>query len=171
MHRIFIGSAFWTVIFFAAQFVTGFLVTPESPRFFHVHMLGGLFLATFVCVVHIMVMFHFVGSGKELKEAAEVLGENADIYIKVRQFKARTFPYATFAPMLTGAAVILGGGVDTGTLPGWIHWSLGLAALALNLAAFPVEYRALKANLELIEEVDRRLREEITPEVVRKMRG
>jgi len=126
-------------------------------------MLGGVFLATFVCVLHVMVMFHFVGSGKELKEAAEVLGGDAEIFRRVRRFKAQSFPYATFAPLVTGAAVILGGGAHTGAVPGWAHWGLGAAALALNLVSFPVEYRALKANLELLAEVDRRLKEEVSP--------
>ena len=97
MHRIFVGTAVWTLLFFAAEFVLGLLSGPERLTVFHVHMLGGVFLATFVCVIHIMVMFHFIGSGKELKEAAEILGENADIYILVRRFKAQTFPYARFA--------------------------------------------------------------------------
>lgn len=166
MHRIFLGTAVWTTVFFAAEFAVGILVGLGRKGLFPVHMLGGLFLGTFVCVLHVMVMFHFVGSGKELKEAARILGENDDIYRRVRQFKARTFPYATFAPLVTGAAVILGGGAHTGSLPGWIHWSLGLAALALNLAAFPVEYGALKANLELLQEVDRRIRREISPSVL-----
>lgn len=171
MHRIFAGTAVWTILLFVLQFAVGFFVTTDNLQMFRVHMLGGLFLGTFVCVLHVMVMFHFVGSGKELKEAAEILGENADIYQKVRRFKAQTFPYATFAPLLTGAAVILGGGADTGVIPSWVHWSVGLGALLLNLKAFPVEYRALQSNLDLIREVDRRIREEISPAVLREEIG
>ncbi len=166
MHRIFVGTAVWTLLFFAAEFVLGLLSGPERLTVFHVHMLGGVFLATFVCVIHVMVMFHFIGSGKELKEAAEILGENADIYILVRRFKAQTFPYATFAPIVTGAAVVMGGGAHSGALPGWIHWVIGLAALALNAVAFPIEYRALRANLQLLQEVDLRIKQEITPAIL-----
>jgi hypothetical protein len=52
-----------------------------------------------------------------------------------------------------------------------VHWSLGLAALILNLYAFPIEYRTLKANLELISEVDRRIREEISPSFAKEEEG
>ena len=167
MHRIFVGTAVWTVIFFIAEFVFGLFLARGNPHLFGVHMMLGVFLGTFVCVLHVMVMFHFIGSGKELKEAAEVLGENADIYQKVRHFKAKTFPYATFAPLVTGAAIVMGGGVHTHALPGWTHWAVGIAALALNLYSFPIEYQALRANLDLIHEVDQRLKKEVTPAIFR----
>jgi hypothetical protein len=115
------------------------------------------------CVIHIMTMFHFIGSGKEIKEAVEVLGGDAEVVRRLRSFKMRTSGLATLAPAVTGAAVILGGGAHTGALPGWVHWGLGLLALAVNLVAFPVEYRTLKANLDLIREVDRRIQKEVSP--------
>lgn len=174
MHRIFAGLAVWTVIVFVAVIGLGVAVwaakggRPETAQhLFTWHMLGGVFLGTLVCVVHIMTMFHFIGSGKEIKEAAEVLGDGHDLAAKVRLFKRQTSALATFAPVLTGAAVILGGLAHTQPAWSWVHWTVGLAALWLNLVAFPAEYRALKANLELIEEVDRRLKREVAPALFR----
>lgn len=173
MHRIFAGLAVWTGIVFVAEFAIGIGVSmvlrskgiDAAQSLFTWHMLTGIFLGTLVCVIHIMTMFHFIGSGKELKEAAEILGETNEMAARVRKFKVQTSGIATLAPVLTGAAVILGGMAhqrpEWGW--GWIHWALGLLALAVNLVAFRIEYRALKANLELIQEVDRKLRREVAP--------
>lgn len=168
MHRIFLGTAVWILAAFAAEFILGILVgsTPPGPErnaLFTWHMLGGVFLATLVCVLHVMTMFHFIGSGKEIKEAVELLGGDAEVVRRLRSFKAQTSGWATIAPIVTGAAVILGGGANVRAVPGWVHWSLGLLALAVNLAAFRAEYRALKANLDLIREIDLRLKREISP--------
>ena len=173
MHRIFAGLAVWTVIIFVAEFGVGIAVSlvarahgiDAAQKLFTWHMLGGVFLGTLVCIIHIMTMFHFIGSGKELKEAGEVLGEANEMAARVRKFKVQTSGIATLAPVVTGAAVILGGMAhmmpDLGL--GWLHWAIGLVALAVNLVAFHVEYRALKANLELIQEVDLKLRRDVSP--------
>ncbi|MBI2931387.1 MAG: hypothetical protein HYY16_07025 [Planctomycetes bacterium] len=175
MHRIFAGLAFWTAGALVAEFVLGLLVS-QSVRAGHLesaqalfswHMLLGVGIGTLVTVLHVMTMFHFIGSGREIKEHAEILGDNARIVREVRRFKALTFPFATFAPIVTGAAVILGGGAHMQALPAWVHWVVGLAALAFNGVAFPVEYRCLKLNLDLIHEVDERVRRDISPAMFR----
>jgi hypothetical protein len=173
MHRIFAGLATWTVLVFLAELGIGLAVSAVAKSkgieaaqgLFTWHMLVGIFLGTLVCVIHIMTMFHFIGSGKELKEAGEILGEANQMAARVRKFKVQTSGIATLAPLLTGAAVILGGMAhqrpEWGL--GWLHWAIGIAALLFNLVAFRIEYRALKANLELIQEVDRKLRRDVAP--------
>src|SRR5688500_3530132 len=131
MHRIFAGLAVWTVLVFVAEFAIGIGVSvvvrskgiDAAQSWFTWHMLGGVFLGTLVCVIHIMTMFHFIGSGKELKEAAEILGEANEMAARVRRFKVQTSGIATLAPVLTGAAVILGGmaHMNPGLGLGWIH--------------------------------------------------
>jgi hypothetical protein len=171
MHRIFLGMAVWAAAFLAAELALGLVLARAAPplkaTLFPWHLIGGVFTGIFVCVLHVMVMFHFIGSGKEMKEAIEVLGGDAEVVRRLRRFKKEVFPLATFSPLVVGASVILGGGAHTGALPGWVHWGLGLLGIALNLRAFPVEYRALVANLELLREVDERIRREISPGLYR----
>jgi hypothetical protein len=175
VHRIFAGLAFWAVAAFVAEFMLGVYTgaavragrVDEAQRLFTWHMMLGIGLGTLVTAIHIMTMFHFIGSGKEIKEHAAILGDNADIVKTLRRFKMLTSPLATFAPLITGAAIILGGSAHMKVLPGWVHWGLALAALVFNLVAFPVEYRCLKLNVELINEVDARIRREIAPAMFR----
>jgi hypothetical protein len=172
MHRIFAGMAIWGTLMMFAQVVLGVLTARLSPgpdgfdhRFLGAHMAFGVVLGIYLSVLHVMVMFHFIGSGKEMKEAAALLGEKADLLQKLRRLKMQVMPSATFAPLLYGAGVILGGGAHTTALGGWawIHWGLGAAGMLLNFYAFPIEYRCLVANLELLKEVDDRVRREIAP--------
>jgi hypothetical protein len=165
MHRIFAGMAVWAVIFFVAEGVLGVLTKRVNPGLVGVHMMFGVFFGIYICILQVMVMFHFIGSGKEIKQAIAVVGGDADVVKRIRRMKMQVMPAATFAPLLVGAGVILGGGAHTGALGGWawLHWGLTVAGMALNLYAFPIEYRCLVANLELLQEVDERIKRELSP--------
>jgi hypothetical protein len=165
MHRIFAGMAIWAVIFMAGEGVLGVLTKRVNPAFVGWHMMFGVFVGVYISILQVMVMFHFIGSGKEIKQAIAVVGGDAEVARKLRRMKMQVMPAATFAPILTGAGVILGGGAHTGALGGWawVHWALALSGLALNLYAFPIEYRCLVANLELLKEVDEKIKRELSP--------
>ena len=169
MHRIFAGMAILATFMILSEFALGLLTshtgTPPNPKFLGLHLALGVLVGVYLCILHVMVMFHFIGSGKEMKQAIAVLGGDAEIVKRLRRLKMLVMPPATFAPVLVGAGVILGGGAHTRALGdwAWIHWALALAGFALNLMAFPIEYRCLVANLQLLREVDERLKREISP--------
>ena len=165
MHRIFAGMAIWAVIFLVGEGVLGYVTRHHNPELIGWNMIGGIFVGIYICILHIMVMFHFIGSGKEIKEATRILGGDSEVVRRVSKFKQQVFPYATFAPIVVGAAVILGGEAQMNVwgIGGWLHWTVGIGGLVLNLVAFPIEYRALKANLELLREVDEKIKRELAP--------
>ncbi len=165
MHRIFAGMATWAGILMVGEGVLGVLTKRFQPGLVGWHMVFGVFVGIYVSILQVMVMFHFIGSGKEIKQAIAVVGGDAEVARKLRRMKMQVMPAATFAPILTGAGVILGGGAHTGALGGWawVHWALALSGLALNLYAFPIEYRCLVANLELLKEVDDKIKRELSP--------
>ena len=164
MHRIFAGMALWAAVFLVVQLALG-VALRWHPAWVGWHLGVGVILGIYLCILHVMVMFHFIGSGKEMKEAVGVLGGDADVIRRLRRLKMQVMPGATFAPMLYGAGVILGGGAHTNALGdwAWVHWALGLAGVALNFWVFPVEYRCLVTNLELLRELDERIKREIAP--------
>jgi hypothetical protein len=165
MHRIFAGMAAWAAVFMVAEAVLGVLTKRSSPDLVGWHMVFGVFLGVYLCILHVMVMFHFIGSGKEMKEAIRVLGGDAEVVRRLRRFKQQVFPLATFAPIFMGAAVILGGEAQTKVwgVGGWLHVAVAAVGFVLNCWAFPVEYRTLVANLELLHEVDQRIKREVSP--------
>ena len=165
MHRIFAGMAVWASIFMGTEVVLGILTKRVAPGLVGIHLALGVLLGIYLSLLHVMVMFHFIGSGKEMKQAMEVLGEDADLIQRLRKLKMVVSPLATFAPLLFGAGVILGGGAHMRTLGSWawIHWAIGALGIALNVYSFPIEYRALMTNLQILKEVDERLKREIAP--------
>jgi hypothetical protein len=169
MHRIFAGMAVWAVVIMVAQFAFGIMTRRLDPKWLGLHMAFGVFTGIYLCILHVMVMFHFIGSSKEMKEAIQVLGGDSETVRKIRRLKMLVMPPATFAPVLVGAGVILGGGAHTRALGdwAWIHWALALGGLAMNLWALPIEYRCLLANLELLREVDDKIKREIAPTLYR----
>jgi hypothetical protein len=164
MHRIFAGMALWAAVSLVIQIALG-VALRWHPALIGWHLGVGVILGIYLCILHVMVMFHFIGSGKEIKQAIEVVGGDAEVVKRIRRMKMQVMPAATFAPLLVGAGVILGGGAHTGALGGWawLHWGLTAAGMALNLWAFPIEYRCLVANLELLREVDERIKRELSP--------
>lgn len=150
MHRIFAGLAIIASILLITEAVFGFTLHANFSLIRY-HILLGVFIAIFVCLAHTMVMFHFIGSGKEIKEVVEFLGGEPQVIKDIRQFKMRVFPGATFAMLFTIAAEVIGGGVHTGRVSPYTHLAIAAIAIALNLFSFQVEYKVLKKNLELID--------------------
>ena len=167
MHRIFAGMAVWAVVFMVGEGVLGVITKRFDPshQWVGVHLALGVFIGVYISILQVMVMFHFIGSGKEIKQAIEVVGGDAEVVKRLRRMKMQVMPAATFAPILTGAGVILGGGAHTGALGNWawVHWALAGSGLLLNLYAFPIEYRCLVANLDLLREVDEKIKRELSP--------
>jgi membrane protein implicated in regulation of membrane protease activity len=82
---------------------------------------------------------------------------------RTRELKRMAFPPALFS-MLTGiAAAAAGAGAQLQAWPWYVHMTLGLATLAVNLWAFRIEYRCVAENASVIRavmaEVDRMRRE------------
>lgn len=160
MTKIFIGLVFWNIVLFAVTAWTGYTHQPYQWRHFGM----GLMTAIYTCLTHSIVMMHFMGSGRGIKEAIESLVLPAELrngwLQQTRLFKARTSSLATLSCLLIMTAAILG--AWTHTSPGtavaaaWHRWIVWIAVL-VNLYAFQVEYRVIADNAALIREIDRRM--------------
>jgi hypothetical protein len=119
------------------------------------HVLLAMFAAISVLFGHSMTMFYFIGTGVRLKElVAEHTVQEEDLIRPTILFKMRVFPITMLAILATIVTFILGGGVDTGSLPGWVHLILALTALALQLAAVQKETWAIHANVRLFDRLE-----------------
>jgi hypothetical protein len=129
------------------------------------HQAMGVLTGIYTCLVHSIVMMHFMGSGKGIKEAVEThaLPDDPETGYsrRTRKFKARTSPVATFGSLFIIIAVWLGGWMDTSrgnvTAWQWHRWFTWFA-VAYNLYAFRVEYRAIAENTAMIREIDAQIR-------------
>ncbi|MCZ6602642.1 MAG: hypothetical protein O6952_06530 [Planctomycetota bacterium] len=156
MERIFIGLALWNALILGFAGTTGLGWGPAAGH----HLIVGLFAAIFSCLVHSIVMGHLIGAGRAIKEAAVFLDDPDRFLIPNRRLKGRVFPLATFAPLATVVAAILGGGVGVGSLPRWAHLGTVILAVVLNFAAYPREIQGIRRTSELIRQINLLLQEE-----------
>jgi hypothetical protein len=140
---------------FAAAGVAGYQVEEASQM--GTHLLLGLVASLLLLFSHCWIMFYLVGTGKAIKTTVAEHGLEDSLVEQTKDFKNRSYPWLMLALGLAMATFILGGGVATKALPGWVHHSLFYLTLPVQIWALLVEQRVLTANEELMRDIDRRL--------------
>ena len=158
MGKIFLGLVFWNVVLFGVTIWMG--ITGSGWHGLALGVLTGIY----TCLTHSIVLMHFMGSGKGIKEAVETHNLPNDPrtgYVRrTRKFKARSSPAATFACIFIIVAVWLGGWAQTAPHnPAALQWHRWFSAFAVayNLYAFWVEYRVIRENTEMIREINAKI--------------
>lgn len=156
MNIIFVGLVFWNVVLFAFK-VWASANHWSANWLFSLGVLTGIY----TCLTHSIVMMHFMGSGKGVKEAVEthqLPNDPQTGYVRrTRRFKGQTSGHATLSCILIMVVVWLGGWTQTS--PGnpvafqWHRW-FAYFTVAYNLYAFWVEYRVIRENTAMIHEID-----------------
>src|SRR6266850_7735223 len=123
------------------------------------HIRFALFGMVVVLFTQTMTLFYFVGTGSRIKKVVGQYALPQALVDRTRRLKARLFPWLTFTPLVTMAAFIIGGGAHTHLIPGWVHGSLALLALGMNLVTAALAVMSLSDNISLIEEIDTALPE------------
>lgn len=126
---------------------------PEDPTYL-VHFSLGLLAAILTLLVHCLIFTYFLGTGRWVKEVG-LAYELPDALLprQTRELKRSTFPPALVAMLVTIAAVAAGAGAQLREWPWQVHAALAGAALLVNFWAFSVEYRNLRANALVIDQV------------------
>ena len=156
MERIFIGLAIWNTLILIVASASGL----TGGAFGEQHVLIGLFAAIFSCLLHSIVIGHLIGAGRAIKDGAADLDDPGRFLVPNRKLKAKVFPLATFAPLATVIAAVLGGGVHADSLPSWVHLGAAIVAVGLNLAAYPAEHHGIRRTSDLIGQLHVLLEEE-----------
>jgi hypothetical protein len=149
MAQFLLITTLFTIAGLIATTIGGYLASTGAQIGNHILMalvtvLMGLFSQS-------MTMFFFIGTGKEIKAKAKGVGDEAAVVGDTRRFKTEVFPIAFYSMIVLMIAFIIGGGVHTGKVPGWIHALLAFASLAMYLRAYWVELRAMDQNARLME--------------------
>ena len=159
MPTIHMGLSIWLLLFWSAITASGFLkgklpIDAIAGDYSRWHQVGGLFVAVFTCLVHVIVMWHFLGSGKAMKEALTERGTGADKVQFIRRMKLKVYPWTTFAMLVPIAGAILGGAALNLYVPLPVHLGFVLLGFALNIAAVVIAQSWLRTNARLIREIE-----------------
>ena len=122
----------WTAtVGFAAAGWVGYEIA--GPELFNLHLLLGLAAAFLLLFSHCWIMFYLIGTGKAIKEAAAEANLGAEPVEETKALKNRSYPSLMLAMALAMATFILGGGVDTGSIPVWLHHAMFVLTLGIQL--------------------------------------
>jgi hypothetical protein len=162
MSRILVNLTALNFVALAAAFAAGWVSffrgsrgNADDPTYL-LHVFLGLVAATTALGVHSLVFIYFLGTGRWVKEVAIAYRIPDDPLPKLtRDLKRRAFPPALFAMLVPIATSAAGAGVATLSWPWLYHALLGVATLLVNAWAFTVEYRCVRTNAGLIDEVMR----------------
>lgn len=122
------------------------------------HTSLGIFATLVTLLAHSMTMFYLIGKGRAVREAVTEGELSPELYAAVARARRPVFSMAVIAMTLTMVTAILGGGVDTNTIPSTVHSVLALAAIAANIAALRTEVIAMVSSTNVVAEVNRLLR-------------
>ena len=124
------------------------------------HFLFGLFTGIGTILTHCLVVTYFLGTGRWVKEVTLAYDlPDAPWHKRTRDLKRETFPLVHAAVLLTIGTAAAGAGAQLQGWPWTLHFGLALAALAVNVWTFRLEYRGVAENAGLLDavlrEVDR----------------
>jgi hypothetical protein len=135
------------------------LLIPGPPRdkdTFIVHFVCGLFTAVGILFVHSLIFIYFLGTGRWVKEVTIAYRMPDEPWHKqTRALKRATFPPALFSMLIGIFAAAAGAGAQLQAWPWYLHMTLGLLTLAINLWAFRIEVRNVTTNAGIIDAVMR----------------
>jgi len=129
---------------------------PSDPASYPLHLIVGLFAVILNLGLHCLVFIYLLGTGRWVKEVALAYAlPDAPLPQRTRELKRTTFPPALLA-MLVPIGTAAAGMAQLqryGAWAGGLHLGMALAALAVNVWAFRIEYRNVAANAGVIDRV------------------
>ncbi|MFQ6608267.1 MAG: hypothetical protein ACE5EE_06990 [Fidelibacterota bacterium] len=141
------GFSFVTLLLTGIQGFLGFFILGIN------HATFGFFTAIIYLLTEVLVMFFFVGMGVSIKEyLLEQAGDPA-FHKKSIAIKRKLYPPTLTNVLLIMTVFIIGGGVDTGSIPAWIHGILFLLALYHFATTIRTQHHCFKENTDLILEM------------------
>ena len=156
MTRIFLILAGLDALALAASVGVGAASKFGDHALFLDHFILGLFTAILTLLVHCLIFIYFLGTGRWVKEVGLAYElPDAGLPHLTRELKRVTFPPALGSMLLMIATVAAGAGADQAGWPWPIHFALALVTLAVNFWAFRIEYRNVRANGRILDEVMR----------------
>jgi hypothetical protein len=138
-----------TLLTIAGLIATGVVGFVAPPGHYAQHIFFALGTVVLGLFSQSMTMFFFIGTGKEIKDAAD---QDAEVVRRTKAFKAKVFPAATYAMLVLMVTFIMGGGVASGKTPRWLHLGLSIAALVMYGRAYWFQLQAMTENASLMEQ-------------------
>jgi hypothetical protein len=166
MRRIYAGLMAWNLALLAATGILGALVRADLASA-SAHRLAGLFTAVFGCLVHSLLIIHFIGSMKWIQQSGPTAGLTDLETRSLRRawVKGPMFPVLLLA-MVATVATGMAGGRASGALQA-LHAALAVLLLPINAWAFLLARRGIDEARERMRRIGRLAEERVARGLVR----
>lgn len=154
MRGLYTGLGLWNLLVLAVTAVMGALSGDGLPVPRQAHQVMGLFAAVFCCLVHSILITHFIGSMKWIQQTGPTAGLTDTKPLRTAWIRGRMFPMVIAAMLTTVGAAVLGGRAGSGVLGLVLHATAALAAFPLNLFALLWGRERVAANTALLKGVE-----------------
>ena len=131
--------------------VVGYVSTLDDINLHIMLALGSSLLLLFS---HCWIMFYLIGTGKAVRETVAEHGLDTSILEETKRYKMESNPWMMMAMMLVMATFILGGGVATRVIPGWVHHGLFWLSVVVQIKTLWIENRVLAENEILMSAIN-----------------
>lgn len=155
MHGLYTGLASWNLVVLAVTAVLGALTSEDGPVAPQVHKTLGLFAAVFCCLVHSILVTHFIGSMKWIQQTGPTAGIEDTKPLRTAWIRGRAFPMLCFAMLATVGAAILGGQAGDGFVGMLLHAAASLAVFPLNVLALLWGRESVAANAVRLRAIEK----------------
>jgi hypothetical protein len=161
MFQIYTGLALWNL-----AVLTGFAVLAVgqvvggwvAP---HTFQLLAFFMAFFCCLVHCLLIAHFIGSMKWIQQSGPTAGIEDTKKLRTAWIKGRMYPILITCMLLAVATAILSGGAFMGSVSGWIPAALAFLSIPLNAYVLVLARRGLLANRARMDGIEAQMEHRI----------
>jgi hypothetical protein len=126
-----------------------------SPGSLYVtHFVIGLFSTVGVLFIHCLAITYFLGTGRWVKETCVAYSLPDERWPRqTRDIKRGNTPYAILAMLITIGTTAAGAARQHFDWPAWPHATLAAVTLAFNVVVWAIEYRNMKTNHRILDEV------------------
>src|SRR6516165_2025762 len=126
----------------------------RNAEVYLLHFVLGLTTALTTLFVHCLVLTYFLGTGRWVKEVCIAYSLPDGNWPKMtRDIKRRNTPRVILAMLITIAGAAAGMAAQQQAWPGWIHLTLAVTTVALNLHVFWVELGNMQLNGRILDAV------------------
>ena len=153
MRGLYTGLAGWNVALLAAFAVVAAMQSDSGPLSDRSFQLLAVFTAVFACLVHSLLVIHFIGSMKWIQQSGPTAGMDDTKMLRRAWIKGPMFPLLVIAMLCAVAVAILCGGSRFATIPKWVSVGLAGISVLLNAAVIPLARKGIegtRARMELL---------------------
>lgn len=167
MSGLYTGLASWNILVLAAFAVLGTLDATGVAVDSRTLQIAALFSAFFCCLVHSLLVVHFIGSMKWIQQSGPTAGIDDTKPLRTKWIRGPMFPLVIACMLIAVAASIMSGGTVMDALPSWGYLILAWAGIPLGILAVVLARTELVRTRERIQGVEAMMDERIDSGVVK----